>query len=231
MSLPSADEIRSRIESVHDEAMRLCLMTTYLYCGRISEVIGKAYPSDQTVGRGPTPQDVSEEIYKVGEHEYPAIVFTVRTAKLQGKIRKVALPTKYEQWAEEIYRYFQARPKNQHVFPYYRQNVSQYVHEHAVFDGLEYQIETYKIYENGELVKNPPDHWNPYTIHALRHQRATELVEFYGFDGFNLAAYGGWTISTSQAMFGVRTPRVFSRYLYLQWQGYFSKLLKRRNRL
>ena len=228
MSLPSSDEIRSRIESVPNTSMRLCLMTTYLYCGRISEVIGKAYPSDQTVARGPKPEDVSLETYKIGEHEEPAVVFTVRTAKRNGLIRKVGVPTKYEPWATELYRYFQNKPSDQMIFPYYRQNISQYVKEHATFDGLEYPIEEYKIYENKELVKNPPTHQKSYTLHALRHQRATELVEFYGFDGFNLAAYGGWTISTSQAMFGVRTPRVFSRYLYLRWQGYFPKLLKRR---
>lgn len=214
--------------AIPDEPMRLCLMTTYLYCGRISEVIGRAYSSDQTTARGPKPEDAKLETYKLASLEENAVVFTVRTAKRNGLIRKVGIPTKYEPWATEIFSYFTAHDKDTHVFPFYRQNISKYVREHAIFDGMEYTIDDYKIYENGELKKEVASHPKPFTIHALRHARATELVEFYGFDGFNLAAYGGWTISTSQAMFGVRTPKVFSRYLYLRWMGYFPKLLKSR---
>lgn len=60
-------------------------------------------------------------------------------------------------------------------------------------------------------------------VHALRHLRASELVGFYGFDGFNLATYGGWTYHTL-----AQTTPIMDKYLSLSWQGHFAKLLKRR---
>jgi len=35
--------------------------------------------------------------------------------------------------------------------------------------------------------------WKPFTSHALRKRRTITLKTFYKFDGFDLAAYGGWT--------------------------------------
>lgn len=227
MSLPGVDVVRNRIEQVKDDDMRFCLMTAYVYAGRISEVIGKACPSDQTVARGPKGNDVRLDTFILREEKEPAVVFTVYTAKRKGLKRLVGLPANYEPWSASLYKYFESFGSDR-IFPFTRQKVGQYVHEHKVFEGLTYSIEEYSIYENGKLVKKVSDHERPFTLHALRHLRATELVEFYGFDGFNLAAYGGWTMMTAQAMFGVRSPKVFSRYLYLNWQGYFPKLLKKR---
>lgn len=227
LSLPSAEVVRGCIQNVANEQIRYCLMATYLFAGRITEAIGRACPSDNTVARGPKGSDVTMETYKLGQLEEPACVFTVKTAKRRGIIRKIGLPLNYEPWAEPLYNYFQKR-QSDFVFPFTRQFVGRYVREHATFKGLTYQIEHYSIYENGIRIKKVEDHDRPFALHALRHQRASELVEFFGFGGFNLAAYGGWTITTAQAMFGVRTPRVFSRYLYLNWQGYFPKLLKKR---
>lgn len=38
-----------------------------------------------------------------------------------------------------------------------------------------------------------PSRWKPFTSHALRKRRTITLKTFYKFDGFDLAAYGGWT--------------------------------------
>jgi hypothetical protein len=62
-----------------------------------------------------------------------------------------------------------------------------------------------------------------YNLYALRHSRATELVKFYGFDGFELCVYIGWILKT-----GVGITPVAGRYLSLSWQSYFPKLLKKR---
>lgn len=222
-----AREVRERIEAIRRIPIRYACMTAYLYCGRASEVVGKAYRTDRkTTPRGPRgTKDVRLDQFVQGDRKEPAVVFTVRTAKRKGLVRSVALPIRYEPWAKLLYKYFQ-RAGDRPVFPFTRQ----FLYEKAsrAFKGWAYPIDPYKIWEDGKLAKNVRAHLKPFGIHALRHVRATELVEFYGFDGFNLAAYGGWTISTTQAQFGVSFPRVISRYLYLNWQGYFPKLLKSR---
>ena len=38
-----------------------------------------------------------------------------------------------------------------------------------------------------------PKRWKVFTSHALRKRRTITLKSFYKFDGFDLAAYGGWT--------------------------------------
>jgi len=227
MPLPNVEIIRQRIQNTSDKDMRMCFNCLYLYAGRISEVVGNAYKSDDTVARGPTGIDVTQGCNMFGDFKEDAVIFTVRTAKRQGIIRKIGIPVKYEPLGMVLFEYFKEFGKAL-VFPFTRQDAYRYAREHKVFQGLTYPIEKYTIWENGELMQSVEGHDKPYTLHAIRHTRATELVEFYGFDGFNLAAYGGWTISVAQSMFGARTPRVFSRYLYLNWQGYFPKLLKKR---
>ena len=235
MRVPTADEVRARIEAIPRIPIRYACMTAYLYCGRASEVVGKAYRTDtKTTPRGPRgTKDVRLDKFTrsrqqdvvFGRTYEPAVVFTVRTAKRKGMVRSVAVPIRYDPWAKLLYKYFQ-RAGDRLVFPFTRQFL--YDKASKAFKGWWYPIDPYKIWEDGKLVKNVEAHLKPFGVHALRHVRATELVEFYGFDGFNLAAYGGWTISTTQAQFGVSFPRVISRYLYLNWQGYFPKLLKTR---
>ena len=58
---------------------------------------------------------------------------------------------------------------------------------------------------------------------AQARARATELVEFYGFDGFNLSIYGGWTLKSMVGVSGA-----VECYLSLSWQSSFPKLLKKR---
>ena len=58
--------------------------------------------------------------------------------------------------------------------------------------------------DNGEWLRRNKDgsfkttakvekRWKPFTSHALRKRRAITLKTFYKFDGFDLAAYAGWT--------------------------------------
>ena len=221
MNLPNVNEIRSRIDSVPWRDIRCCLRTCYLFAGRISEVVGKASYGDTTTARGPRGVDADLDIYTLGEGKEQAVVFTVKTAKRGGRERKVALPLNYEPWVKEVYDYFQQRG-SELVFPFTRQKVWAYAKE--VFDGLTYPIEKYVLTKKDlGLRKVIDEHLRPFRLHALRHLRASELVEFYGFDGFNLATYGGWTYHTM-----TRVSTVMERYLSLGWQSYFPKLLKER---
>lgn len=221
--LPEVETIRKRIESAPKKEAKFCLMAAYSFCGRVSEVIGKTSPSDlaKTKARGPTGKDVILDIYELGPIKEEVAIFTVRTAKRGGKKRNVALPLdpKYEPWTEQLYSYFQEF-KNDKVFPFTRQKACAYARE--IFEGLSYEIDDYKLWDNGkaEPIKAHP---KPFRTHALRHLRATELIEFFGFTGIDLSIYGGWTL---RSMIGVGSA--MSRYAHLNWQYYFQKLLKKR---
>jgi hypothetical protein len=223
MSLPDVQEFRRRVENVNDEPIRYCLMTLYLFCGRISEVVAQAYKTDRTVARGPQGTDARLDVYRVGDMEFPAVVFTVHTAKRHGFERKVAVPAdpEYEPWAQPVYEYFK-KHEDKPVFPFTQQYVRYRCYKLGVFKGLTYTVETYPVWKNKVIVKRVKRHSRPFTLHAIRHLRASELVDFYGFSGAELAVYGGWTFHT------VLFPAATDRYLSLGWQSYFPKLLKKR---
>lgn len=219
-ALPNYDDVRRRIEAVADVEIQNCLKTVYLYAGRISEVVGKASLGDsKTTARGPKGSDVALDHYQFREQEQPIIVFNVRTAKRGGIERKIGIPVNFEPWAKELYEYFQER-KDKIVFPFTRQTV--WAHSRDVFKELSYSIDQYRVLRDGQLV-SVPIHPRAFRLHALRHLRASELVSFYGFDGFGLATYGGWKYSTM-----ARTSSVMDRYLSLSWQSYIEKLFKKR---
>lgn len=225
MSLPTVETIRQRIEAVEEPEVRYCLMTAYLFAGRISEVVSRATPGDTTTARGPKGTDVKREIYKIGSLEEPAVVFTVRTAKRNGKERSVGLPLnpEFEPWAERLYDYFREFGKD-FVFPFTRQKM--WRHSQEVFDGLTYPIERYIVFITEGEVKTRKivnEHIRKFRLHALRHLRTTELVSSYGFNGVNLSTYGGWTLQR-----GAGISNVMARYINLSWQSYFPKLLKER---
>lgn len=222
MSLPSVETVRKRIEKIRKPQYRMACMAAYLLAARICEICGESYWYEKHYGI--TGKDVYLGTYVLGNRKYDAAVFKVHTAKRGGLVRNVALPLDFEPWAEQLYQYIMQFGED-YAFPFKRQQVWYRVKE--VFRGLTYPIDSYIVTRKGE-VKKVKAHKRKFALHALRHLRSTELVETYGFDGFNLAAYCGWTISTSHAMFGVRVPKVVARYLYLNWQGYFPKLLKPR---
>jgi len=222
MSLPDVDVLRRRIERISDKEMRLCLMACYLWAARIKEVVGKILPGDRSglpIARGPVGSDARLDHYNGCE----IALFNVYTEKREGKKRIIALPINHESWAFPLYEHFEQKPKDERVFPFSRQDVWRYQKENKVFNGLNYPIERYVIWKDGKLDQVVDKHIRAYTLHALRHSRATELVEYYGFDGFNLATYGGWTYQTM-----TKISSVMERYLTLGWQSYIAKLLKKR---
>jgi len=227
LTLPEVETVRKRIESAKKEEAKFCLMAAYLFCARASEIIGATNRYDlkhnQTVARGPTGKDVKLETFELGDIKTEAAIFTVRTAKRDGKIRKIALPLDktYEPWTEPLYNYYR-KHGNDKVFPFTRQKAWDYAQE--TFSGLNYPIDKYNKYDPESPKPEPVRaHMKPFGTHALRHLRATELIETFGFTGFDLSVYGGWTL---RSMVGVGSA--MSRYAHLDWRRYFPKLLKKR---
>ena len=227
LTLPEVETVRKRIYAASKEEAKYCLMAAYLFCARASEIIGTTNNYDVahnlTVARGPTGQDVKLETFVLGDIKTEVAIFTVRTAKRDGKIRKIALPLerKFEPWTESLYNYFIEHGSNK-VFPFTRQKAWNYAQE--TFSGLSYPIEKYNLYDPKDPKPKPvKTHNKPFRTHALRHLRATELIETFGFTGFDLSVYGGWTL---RSMIGVGSS--MSRYAHLDWRRYFPKLLKKR---
>lgn len=212
-NLPTVEDIRKRIDAVPMIKYKNALRYQYLICGRVSEVCGKW---------GPRGEDA--HIIELDGEE--AVLFSVRTAKRKGKIRPVALPLEYEPWARALVGWFEHRGEDE-AFPFCIRSLQRIASD--AFEGFSYPIESH-----GDIEA----HWNPMCTHALRHIRALQdLMCFYGFDGLDLAIYGGW----SSQMVESRLPGIASRYLHLIGNDvnitlmkslaakYFSKLCKSRD--
>jgi len=193
--LPSIDEIRRRIDLWHEPVIRGALMYQLMICGRSAEVVGKYGP------RGSDARIVEFD----GEE---AVLFPVRTAKRGGRLRPVALPLRYEPYAEELYEFFQESGDDP-VFPVSYRTLNRRAAE--IFDGVKYPIEQYNKYL-GKKVKVRIDlHYRDARTHFLRHTRAMDLLLNYNFDGVDLALYGGWTSKNADR----QLPQVTQRYLHM----------------
>jgi hypothetical protein len=224
--LPPVNEVRRRIAWIPYRPVRMACMALYLFAARVSEIVARAPKGERCYGIKGT--DVYLDKYVMGDRSVDAIIFRVKTAKREpkGMIRDIALPPDYEPWAKELYEYFQ-QFGDKYVFPMTRQELWELAKPY--FADLSYRVYRYPYVDRAtkQLVWRP-SHDRSFTLHAFRHLRAVELVEYYGFDALNLTAYCGWTIRSGQAGFGMSVSPVMARYLHLSWQGYFPKLLKRR---
>lgn len=199
-------------------------MLEYLSCARISEIIAKKCPSDKTTtARGPTGRDVKRAIFREKDGtKHDVVVFTIKTAKRHGKERQIALPVdkKYEPFAEPLFNYFKKFGNNS-VFDFTRQKALEFSIE--VFKGLHYPVERYIPFHRGEALAPVEAHTRKFRTHALRHLRASELLDFFDFSGVDVSLYGGWTL---QSTIGVGSA--VGRYTHLKWKKYFPKLLLER---
>lgn len=217
MSLPTVAQFRKKITNVEPEPIQMILTDIYLKAGRVSESISQKCRSDTTTPYGPIGTDATIE--DIEGHE--AVIIQVKTAKRKGIERIIALPIETEPLAKPLYNYYKSFGDNP-VFPFTRQFV--WVRAKEIFEGFSYPILEYKLKEpTGEIVEVPA-HNKRFTLHAIRHLRATELVRFYHFKAEDLAAYCGWRLTTV-----TKATAVMERYIDLgAYLEYFPKLLKKR---
>jgi hypothetical protein len=213
MSLPKVSTIRNIIQTVQPTHIQKALMFQYLTCGRAKEVVSRTTPGDKSGRNKPSgPSGSDARLDKIGANKIA--IFKVYTQKRNDKERLIALPLRYEPWAKDLYDYFKTFGKSS-VFNFTRQEL--WSKSKPYFKDYTYEIEQYKIWKDKVVVKFVSNHNKTFTLHALRHLRATELIEYYGFSGFDLSIYGGWTIQQS-----------YGRYIGLNWQSYIGKLMKNR---
>jgi len=205
----------------------------YLIDGRVSEAVASRAPSDSgTSPSGPFGKDVEV----LGFEGVEASLFYVKsTHGAEGRTRICArpLPREYEPWSRELLEYFSKFDGEEPVFPMNRQKVWRMARE--AWGDLHYPIEAYAVIQvDGEgnvlldtdgrkLKRVISRHNRPFNLHAIRHLVATDLVVYYGFNGPNLSAFGGWTLSSAMGV-----SSAVNRYVQLDWRSYFPKLLKRR---
>ena len=242
-SLPSTKEVRARIVQASKLPHRMGMMYGFLIAGRASEIVGERCKSDiKTTPRGPTGSDFTLAEARVNDVDYEVVVFNVKTSKRDGIPRSIALPLdrKQEPWAKPVLDYFEGFSKDEHVFPYTRQALFPSAAE--VFrDDFVYPIEAYSTQELDKekfdelinqvpeglrhLVKAPkylieetkiPRHTRKLRLHgALRHYRLMELTQRFRFNREDRKIYAGHTID------------VTDRYVHLDWNSYFPKLIRR----
>lgn len=152
---PTNTEVRRRIEAIKDEKYRYAFMFQLLICGRISEVCGKYAP----IGTDFIEMEFNVPIYKdvtlegkkytiVEPTDIKAVMFIVKTAKREGRLRPCALPLdpKYEPWTQPILDYFVSSGKS-YPFMFHEKfehsiRYAQWEAEEA-FNGLEWPMVKY----------------------------------------------------------------------------------------
>jgi hypothetical protein len=203
IQVPEPKELRGIIEGVSRRKIRNALKFQYLTASRISEVCGKW---------AITGRSFETTIWK-GE-ENPVLLFKIKSKTMKEIPRSVALPLdpKYEPWTNDLLIYClnrQTEDRNKDIFNVSPRTIQRYAQKH--FKGLSYYIEKY-----GDV----PGHYRNILTHGLRHIRATELLNRYGFDGIDITIFCGWSITREVGM-----PKMAKRYVYGQWARYFPKLL------
>ena len=162
-------------------------------------------------------------------------VFKVRIAKQhldEGEsypYRLVALPldSKFDPWSQSLLDYY--RDAGDHVvFDLNRQDNWEYItRKDKIFDGLTYRIKKYHYFPNGQVSEDAKaclSHPRLFKCHGIRHVRTDQLIKYLGFDGFDLAAFVGWSMGSSSKVSAA--PAQASNYAEIReaWPRYIHKL-------
>lgn len=207
--VPDMLEFRKKVDRISDRRDRTLIQTLYLGAFRVSEVVTKATPYDL----------LHNESKGYGVHlswkldlfqEQKALLIKSAVAKRSAKeltYKIIALPTNpdFEPWTLDLLRLIKDRRGSNEAlqFPLGRHRVRQILQERL-------GEHIFKKRSSGKRLLNP-----------LRHYRITHLAEHYGFDGYDLCVYAGWSFKT-----GVSAVGQLDAYLHLGWRKYIRKLLK-----
>jgi integrase len=226
---PSITELRNIIDGIPDILEVPCWGKTikidgamirsldrflYLTGCRVSEVITEAYKTERALG--------GEAVLSLTTYKgVDVALFTLSTLKRKSGLRRnIALPaTVKDPWVRKLALEWS---KTGGRSPYRFTRRFAYVANKTVFDGYEYVIEDQRVQlKDGTVLFEKEKHNKQSSNHGLRHFRARELTQDYGFTDNDLMTFFGW----SPVSFG-KNPYM-QRYQNLRWQDYFDKLLTR----
>lgn len=191
-------EVKRRIDAIPRSDMRNILKFQFQTGTRLSEVVGKY---------AITKQDLTQTNYR----GYDLALFTVHTAKKNGRPRIVALPLS-DSWTKDLVTTFEDKREGKVFF---KSDRSVETHASEYFKGLTYMIEDYGNKKNDTFVA---EHERQGVTHFLRHLRSTQLTVENGFSETDRAIFFGWFIK------GMGKRYMFE--LWLQWSSYVDKLLR-----
>lgn len=178
--------------------------------------------------------DLSQPI-KVG-------VFKIKIAKQhleegeQYPYRLIGVPLdpKYDPWSQEMFDYFHDAGDN-YVFPFNRQDNWEYItRKDPIFAGLTYRIKKYHYNKTtGAITEIQPTeeelatclaHPRLFKAHGERHAKTDDLIKHKKFDGFDLAAYVGWSMGSAKSV--TAAPVQAGNYAEIRegWERYVHKL-------
>ena len=153
------------------------------------------------------PEQAKKELANLRK-KIPVAVFKVRIAKQhldKGEAypyRLIALPldSKCDPWSQSLLDWWHDAGDHL-VFDFNRQDNWEYItRKDPIFDGLTYKIKKYHYFPNGEITEDPKAclaHPRLYKCHAIRHSRADQLIKQYGFDGYDMASFVGWSMGSA----------------------------------
>jgi len=227
LEVPQLTTFREVVDKIPSRRDEILIKSLYLCAARVSELIGKVTPYDlkhhksQAYGKHLTwklqnyiPENMAVR-EKMKEGFAKALILKMPVAKRKKKSRKkepsiedllvfktIALPCnpEFEPWTIDLLKWISK--KKQLTFPITRQWAWQLVRDNL--HELDPKIHT----------------------HSLRHYRITHLIEYYGFDPYEVTVYAGWTIKTTAGAMGISAGSPIDIYTHLTWRRYFPKLLR-----
>jgi len=208
--VPEMTEFRAAVDRIKNRRDSILIKALYLLALRVHEIATKTCPSLMSMTR-PLGQYIKLSIhrgYRYNNKEIPIGLFKCPVLKRKPKSKKkklvykiVALPCDpvYEPWALDLLRWIKNNGK-------------------LGFDLTAIQIN--RIVKKHLSILDPKVH-----THSLRHWRATHLLTYYNFDGWDLCAYMGWAF---RSLYGKMNMPIGKSdiYVHLSWKRYFPKLLK-----
>lgn len=143
--------------------------------------------------------------WRSGHIKVDPLLINVLLGKISLKV--VALPTsgKYEPWTIDLLKWIKTN-KGKLNFDLTRVRFWQILREN---------LSAILPKKDKRNMRNP-----------LRHFRISHLIEYYGFDPYDLTSYVGWTIRSTFGQLGISASPNIDAYAHLRWRMYYPKLLK-----
>ena len=229
--VPELPDFRAFVDRIPKKRDRLVIQALYLTAGRVSELCRRVCPSEFKYD-GSKPYGIFSN-WKIGEYMgEKVLLLRYAVAKRVKRDKRKALLKFFSEFqagklnvklANELknaiaWKYI-ALPCNP-IYEAWTLDLLKYIKE---FGSLTFNIKRQAVWR---IVKNNLRELDPKIHpHSLRHYRINHLIEYYGFDAWDLSAYAGWSLKTTLGKLGMPAGQL-DIYSHLSWRRYFPKLLK-----